>query len=93
MELCAANSGTNGQDFKNSAELEKVSSQRQLKLARGNVRPIDVGPSSAVGLPSEFQPTLPALNGSESVIKSYILPDGKTGVVSLHFYFGAEEGR
>ena len=91
MELCAANSGTNGQDFKSSSELEKLSSQRQLKLAKGNVRPIDVGPSSAVGLPSQFQPTLPALNGSESVIKSYILPDGKTGVVSARFNLGAKK--
>ena len=60
-----------------------LAASRQTKRALGNVRPIDKAPGSAVGLPGEFQPTLPALNGSESVIKSYILEDGKTGVVRL----------
>ena len=83
-QLCAANANTNGQDFKNGAEIARLAASRQTKRALGNVRPIDKAPGSAVGLPGQFQPTLPALNGSESVIKSYILEDGKTGVVRLY---------
>ena len=46
----------------------------------------DSAPSSAVGLPPQYQPKLPPTAGSEAVIKSYILPDNKTGVVCpLHF--------
>lgn len=48
-------------------------------LARAAI--IDTAPSNAVGLPQQFQPTLPQVNGSTGVIKSYILSDNKTGVV------------
>lgn len=42
--------------------------------------------ANGVGLPSQFHPRLPELNGTSGVpIKSYILPDGKTGVVRSLF--------
>ena len=44
------------------------------------------GPASGINLPQQFQPTLPLVNASAGVIKSYILPDKKTGVVSAKYY-------
>ena len=38
--------------------------------------------ASAVGLPEQYVPTIPPVAGSAGAIKSYILPDGKTGAVS-----------
>ncbi|KAI0634239.1 hypothetical protein C8Q77DRAFT_1110664 [Trametes polyzona] len=76
---CAANSGTNGVDFKNTGALTALSAKRTRKLAKAAI--VDVSAKTAIGLPSEFQPTLPAVNGSEGVIKSFILPDKKTGVM------------
>ncbi|TFK84989.1 hypothetical protein K466DRAFT_204796 [Polyporus arcularius HHB13444] len=77
---CAANDETNGVDFKNDAQMAKISAQKATKLAKASIVQ-DVGPKSAVGLPSQFQPSLPTVPGSEGVIKSYILPDNKTGVM------------
>ena len=48
-------------------------------LAKGSIA--DLSLKNAVGLPPRFEPTLPTVNGSEGVIKSYILPDNKTGVM------------
>lgn len=77
---CAANANTNGVDFKGAAQESALGSKKTRKLAKANI--VDVsGPKSAVGLPPQFEPTLPQVNGSEGVIKSYILPDKKTGVV------------
>ncbi|KAI0657448.1 hypothetical protein C8Q70DRAFT_1055626 [Cubamyces menziesii] len=76
---CAANDETNGVDFKSSAQLAKLSDKRSQKLARASI--VDVSAKNAVGLPSQFEPTLPPVNGSEGVIKSFILPDKKTGVM------------
>ena len=39
-------------------------------------------PASAVGLPKRHVPTIPPVSGDTGPIKSYILPDGKTGAVS-----------
>ena len=78
---CAANSETNGVDLKNAEQFGRLSAPGARKLAKGNI--VDLSQKSAVGLPSQFQPTLPTVNGSEGVIKSYILPDGKTGVVRV----------
>ncbi|KAH9854585.1 hypothetical protein C2E23DRAFT_817092 [Lenzites betulinus] len=75
---CAAQPGTNGVDFKDDAQLQK-SSGGSRKLARAAI--VDSSLKNAIGLPSEFQPTVPSVNGSEGVIKSYILPDKKTGVM------------
>ena len=77
---CAANEQTNGIDFKDGSQLSKLSVKKTRKLAKANIRDLS-GPKNAVGLPPQFEPTLPRVNGSEGVIKSYILPDKKTGVV------------
>lgn len=79
---CAAKPDTNGVDNKDSAVLANLSKRKTTrKLARAAI--VDVSAKTAIGLPSEFQPTLPAVNGSEGVIKSFILPDKKTGVVCI----------
>ncbi len=80
---CAPNAQTNGVDYKNTGEMEKLvkrAPHRARKMAKANR--IDKQ-KVAVGLPSQFEPKIPKLNGSEDVIKSYILPDGKTGVVRM----------
>ncbi|PIL29017.1 hypothetical protein GSI_09065 [Ganoderma sinense ZZ0214-1] len=78
---CAPNAQTNGVDLKNTGEMEKLvkrTPERARRLAKASI--IDKQ-KLAVGLPTQFEPTTPKLNGSEGVIKSYILPDGKTGVM------------
>ncbi|OBZ76716.1 hypothetical protein A0H81_03224 [Grifola frondosa] len=74
---CAANNETNG-GLEGVARVAKRDSLGR-KLARAVI--VDTAPKNAVGLPSPFLPTLPPVNGSEGVIKSYILPDKKTGVM------------
>ncbi|KAI8989136.1 hypothetical protein BD414DRAFT_415407 [Trametes punicea] len=78
---CAANSDTNGIDRKKSqySRLDKSSIDMEKMLAKAFI--FDVSTQNAVGLPSRFEPTLPPVNGSEGVIKSFILPDNKTGVM------------
>lgn len=44
----------------------------------------DRSANTGVGLPSQFLPNLTVVDGGEGVIKSYILPDNKTGVVSIN---------
>ncbi|KAJ3552372.1 hypothetical protein NM688_g4185 [Phlebia brevispora] len=74
---CAANAETNGVDEKTVVPGKRE--VRQRKLARAVIR--DIAPSKAVGLPPQFIPNLPLTNGSTGVIKSYILPGNKTGVM------------
>ena len=44
---------------------------------------IDTAPGKGVGLPGPNLPTIPQTNTSTGVIKSYILPSNRTGVVSV----------
>ncbi|PSR81755.1 hypothetical protein PHLCEN_2v6264 [Hermanssonia centrifuga] len=82
---CAANDETNGVDLK-AAENQRKRQLPRRKMARASI--IDIAPSNAVGLPSPFLPTLPPANGSTGVIKSFILPSKKTGVM----FVGSFEG-
>lgn len=72
---CAANDATNGVDLKNLRTAKPA-----RRLAKGEI--VDKSNSSAIDLPPRFQPTLPPVAGSGGVIKSFVLPDKKTGVVS-----------
>jgi hypothetical protein len=74
---CAANDLTNGVDLKNSDAHFKDIPRRKL----ANAAIIDKSNSNAVNLPPPFLPNTTAVPGSEGVIKSFILPDKKTGVV------------
>lgn len=75
---CAANSQTNGVDLKTLHTEAQPQTPRRL-IAKGEI--IDKSQAIAVGLPQEFVPTLPQIEDSGGVIKSYVL-DAKTGVVS-----------
>ena len=77
---CAADGSTNGVDGKLTSDA--VQPQARLR-AKGIIRP----PSDAIGLPSQFQPSLPPINGKAHEMVSYLLPDNITGVVSCHTFF------
>lgn len=77
---CAADGSTNGVDGKLTSDA--VQPQARLR-AKGIIRP----PSDAIGLPSQFQPSLPPINGKAHEMVSYLLPDNITGVVSCHPFF------
>ncbi|KAK7042445.1 TSPc domain-containing protein [Favolaschia claudopus] len=75
---CAANEDTNGVDFKSgTAGLRSNTVKRRQPMA--NI--VDKSTGNAIGLPSQFEPTLPTVGGDQGVIKSYILPGNKTGVM------------
>ena len=46
------------------------------------MRGVSTPSPDAIGLPAPFQPSAPAIENSDGVIRAYILPDGKTGAVS-----------
>ncbi|KAF8813458.1 hypothetical protein BYT27DRAFT_7180997 [Phlegmacium glaucopus] len=73
---CVANSATNGVDLRGSLSnfVQKTRKQPVASI-------IDPSHISALGLPGPFLPTAPPVNGSEDVIKSFILPGNKTGVM------------
>ncbi|KAI0267484.1 hypothetical protein BC834DRAFT_982168 [Gloeopeniophorella convolvens] len=84
---CAANNATNGVDRKITGPPSDARLQpEQPRLARAAI--FDASPSTAVGLPGPFLPTLTPTNGSTGVIKSFILPGNKTGVM----FVGSFEG-
>ena len=74
---CAATEDTNGVDLKGSQFHNDAKTKKRARAAI-----VDIAPKNAVGLPDPFLPTLPPASGSTGVIKSFILPGGKTGVVS-----------
>jgi hypothetical protein len=75
---CAVNDQTNGVDLKTSNGGAKTRDTR--RLMKGDLAP--QGAAIVIDLPSKFQPTVPAVNGSAGILKSFILPDKRTGVVS-----------
>ncbi|KAI5117463.1 hypothetical protein M0805_004067 [Coniferiporia weirii] len=83
---CAANNATNGVDIKTQGSLTKAVRQNGRPLAKASI--VDIAPGNAIDLPQQFQPTLPQVNTSAGVIKSYILPDNETGVM----FVGSFEG-
>ncbi|KAI0075954.1 hypothetical protein K474DRAFT_1317140 [Panus rudis PR-1116 ss-1] len=80
---CAAKPDTNGVDLKATGFEGKRATKKQPRAVI-----IDKAPGNGVGLPDPFLPRLPPVNGSTGVIKSFILPDNKTGVM----FVGSFEG-
>ncbi|KAJ4479394.1 hypothetical protein J3R30DRAFT_3288983 [Lentinula aciculospora] len=77
---CAANADTNGVDLRSSGSTRRsIDNISRRRLAKGNI--IDKSNDSAIGLPPQFVPTAPQVDGSEGVIKNFILPDNQTGVM------------
>ncbi|VDB83219.1 unnamed protein product [Peniophora sp. CBMAI 1063] len=77
---CAANSATNGVDLRAQGNvngpLQTESGPRRIRGAS-----FDLTAKKDVALPGPFVPVLPTTGGSEGVIKSYVLPGNKTGVM------------
>ncbi|KAJ7130238.1 hypothetical protein C8R44DRAFT_775165 [Mycena epipterygia] len=89
---CAANNATNGVDLKVGAArtLKDNASARIRKQPKGNI--VDKSNINAVGLPPQFEPTLPTVGGDQGVMKSYILPGNETGVMFIGSFEGDFEG-
>ncbi|KAH8112345.1 hypothetical protein DFH11DRAFT_1511719 [Phellopilus nigrolimitatus] len=83
---CAANNATNGVDIKSQRILTDAIRRNGRPMPKASI--IDIAPANAFDLPPQFQPTLPQVNSSAGVIKSYILPDNETGVM----FVGSFEG-
>ncbi|KAL5498002.1 hypothetical protein ACEPAH_2933 [Sanghuangporus vaninii] len=83
---CVANGATNGVDLKGGGILQNAVRRNGRPQARAAIR--DVAPGNAIGLPQPFLPTVPPVDPSAGVIKSFILPDGQTGVM----FVGSFEG-
>lgn len=81
---CAANGATNGVDLKN------LRTSPARRLAKAEI--IDKSNSNAINLPPRFIPNLPPVAGSGGVIKSFVLPDNKTGVMFVGSFGGNFNG-
>ena len=66
-------------DLKQGGVLKNAVKRNGRPLAKGVIR--DTSPGKGIGLPQQFQPTVPPVDASSGVIKSFILPDNQTGVV------------
>ncbi|PPQ66788.1 hypothetical protein CVT24_008697 [Panaeolus cyanescens] len=71
---CAANDETNGVDIRSQGFARKLKKQPKAGI-------IDPSHQNAIALPDPFLPTAPPVDGSDDAIKSFILPDKKTGVM------------
>ncbi|KAF5350678.1 hypothetical protein D9756_008734 [Leucocoprinus leucothites] len=78
---CAANDLTNGVDLKGFRVQDLP-----RKLAKAEI--IDKSGGNGINLPPPFLPNTTSVPGSEGVIKSFILPDNKTGVMFLGSFAG-----
>ncbi|KAG6915617.1 hypothetical protein DXG01_010693 [Tephrocybe rancida] len=85
---CAANGATNGVDLKATQENTKEGLTR--RHAKGDI--IDKSNSNAIALPPRFIPSLPPAPGSGGVIKSFVLPGNKTGVMFVGSFGGDFDG-
>ncbi|KAG6864821.1 hypothetical protein C0991_006942, partial [Blastosporella zonata] len=90
---CAATDTTNGVDLKAAQankQLVPAAAPSPRRLAKGDA--IDKSNSNAIALPPRYVPALPPVSGSEGVIKSFILPDNKTGVMFVGSFAGDFDG-
>ncbi|KAJ7704365.1 hypothetical protein B0H17DRAFT_1039415 [Mycena rosella] len=89
---CAANANTNGVDLKvNAAKLSGNVVPEARRQPKANI--IDKSNSSAVGLPPQFEPTLPTIGTDASgIMHSYILPGNETGVMFIGSFEGDFDG-
>jgi hypothetical protein len=76
---CAANNKTNGVDNRSGSGDAPLDRHRHARAARMDL----THPNTRISLPNLSQSDLTAANGSAGVIKSFILPGDKTGVVRV----------
>ncbi|KAN0139275.1 hypothetical protein V8E53_002776 [Lactarius tabidus] len=84
LNNCAANNETNGVDLRSSGSL----AQSRPRLARAAIKDLGAQAKTAVDLPGSCRPTLTPTKGSTGVIKSFILPGKKTGVMFVGSFAG-----
>jgi len=77
---CVATNTTNGVDRRTAPSTSK-------SLAYAGLSKLAAGIASDPDLPSPFTPTLQQLGGSTDLMKSFVLPGNKTGVVRDHRVF------
>ncbi|KAI0772829.1 hypothetical protein BD413DRAFT_35102 [Trametes elegans] len=85
---CKADNTTNGVDLKEEKPdgLFRLKQQMPRRFLKSEV--IDESIKKTIlPLPSQFRPSLAPLNGSEGVVKSYVLPDNKTGVLFVGSFY------
>ncbi|KAF7360569.1 Peptidase S41 family protein ustP [Mycena venus] len=95
---CVAVDGTNGVDLQESSSGLAPSAAGKFQQAPPSSSSkkhflnviMDTAPLSDVVLPPALQPTAPALNGSFGVGTFYMQKDGKTGVLALGSFSGAD---
>uniref|UniRef100_A0A8H8CIE2 Tail specific protease domain-containing protein n=1 Tax=Psilocybe cubensis TaxID=181762 RepID=A0A8H8CIE2_PSICU len=75
---CAADDSTNGVDVRGQVSNGPIKKSLR-KQPKADI--IDGRQSRAINLPDPFLPTAPPLDGSDDAIKTFVLPDGKTGVM------------
>ncbi|KAF8745816.1 peptidase S41 family protein, partial [Rhizoctonia solani] len=83
---CAANNKTNGVDNRTSAG--SFARRELMRKKRRPVAEISVAPAKSVGLPQPNLPTQPDVINGTGVIKAYVLPDDKTGVLMVGSFGG-----
>ncbi|KAH9053608.1 hypothetical protein EDB87DRAFT_1569255 [Lactarius vividus] len=76
---CAANANTNGVDRGSRPAHQQL--HHQPPTQKPPPKGITRLPSVAVGLPLQFQPSLPVVDTNASYMVSYVLPDRNTGVL------------
>ncbi|CAE6411508.1 unnamed protein product [Rhizoctonia solani] len=82
---CAANNNTNGVDFRQSGNTERL---KLTQKKRQPVAEISTGPAQSVGLPRHNIPTQPDMSSGTAEVKGYVLPDNKTGVLMVGSFGG-----
>ncbi|KAJ2923433.1 hypothetical protein H1R20_g13665, partial [Candolleomyces eurysporus] len=81
---CAADQSTNGVDLKITFRNESTRREPRRPIAST----VDHGRMNAIALPDPYLPTAPPVTGTTEVIKSYILPNNKTGVMFISSFGG-----
>lgn len=56
---------------------------------RGSI--VEASLKQSIGLPPQFQPTVPAVAGQNGTVKAFILPDNKTGVLFVGSFSPSSE--
>ncbi|EUC56044.1 peptidase S41 family protein [Rhizoctonia solani AG-3 Rhs1AP] len=82
---CAAKNNTNGVDLRQPVDIGrfKLSEKKRQPMAE-----ITAGPAQSIDLPQPNLPTQPDITNGAEVIKAYILPDKKTGVLMVGSFGG-----
>ncbi|KAG9126864.1 hypothetical protein FRC07_001649 [Ceratobasidium sp. 392] len=82
---CVADEYTNGIDYRDTSAAVK---RDMLEKKRRPIAKVSSSPAKGVGLPTPYQPTQPDIINGTGVIKAYVLPDKKTGVLMVGSFGG-----